>query len=59
MIDIKKLKADAQKEINEEMEKDAKGKIKSHLEKIAKAKAVLRNLEHEYDLLIEAICNEQ
>lgn len=58
MFDIKKIQEEAAKEVREDREKAAKAKIKTQMEKIAKAKSVLRGLEQELELLMEAIGNE-
>lgn len=47
MIDIKKVKEEAEKEFKEEKFKTAKTKVKSKLEELHKAKLVVSNIERE------------
>jgi len=55
MFDIKSVQAEAEKEIREEAAREAKTKIKDKLQQIAKAKAVVTNLEREYEVLLASI----
>lgn len=47
MVDINKIKAEAEKEVREEKEKKAKEKIKDLLRKRDSAKLVLDNIDRE------------
>lgn len=47
MIDISKVKSDAESEVREELGKKAKEEIKTILRKINQAKQVVANLERE------------
>ena len=51
MIDIKKVKADAARELREEAEESAKKKIVTKLRQIDQAERVLLNLRRELDAL--------
>lgn len=55
MFDIKTVEAEAKKEIAEEQGKRAKEKIKGHLAKICAARAVIANLEREYEVLLAEV----
>lgn len=55
MFDVKKAQAEAEKEIAEDQAKIAKGKIKDHLKRISTAKAVVANLEREYEVMLREI----
>lgn len=55
MIDIKKVKEDAAKEIREEREKAAKEKLIAKLRQIEYAEKVLRNLRAELVVLEEEL----
>jgi predicted GTPase len=58
MFDITKIEEEARKEVAEEQAKAAKTKIKAHLGKIAAAKAVLANLEREYEVILREVGSE-
>jgi hypothetical protein len=55
MFDIKKVEAEALKEIAEEKAKGAKTKIKASIAKIDAARTILRNLEEEHQVLLRDI----
>jgi len=55
MFDIKSVEKAAQEEIAKERGEAAKKKIKDHLRKVAAARAVVRNLEDEYQVLLQDI----
>lgn len=55
VFDIKAAQAEAEKEIAQEETNEAKGKIKAHLRKLAQARAVVANLEHEYEVLLRSL----
>lgn len=55
MFDVKKIQAEAEKEISEAQAVAAKGKIKDHLKRIAAARAVVANLERDYQVLLAEI----
>lgn len=55
MFDIKKVEEEARKEIAEEQAKAAKGKIKDKLAQISKARAVVQQLEREYEVMIQEV----
>jgi hypothetical protein len=55
MFDIKQIEADAKKEVAEEEGKAAKAAIKSKLQQISKARAVVANLEREYEVLLREV----
>lgn len=57
MFDIKAVEAEAKKELAEEQSKAAKTKIKAALKRIEDARAVLRNAEEEYQVILRAIGN--
>lgn len=52
MFDIKAAEAEAKKELAKEQCEAAKGMIKAHLKKIAAAKAIVVNLEREYEVML-------
>ena len=52
MFDIKKLEAEVDKEVADELIDAAKSKLKAKRRDIQRAKAVLRNLENEYQALL-------
>lgn len=54
-FDIKKVEEEARKEVSEEQATKAKGQIKAKLKAIADAKAVVANLEKEYQVLLLTI----
>lgn len=55
MVEVKSIQQEAEFELREEQSKIAKGKIKDHLRKIGAAKAVLANLEREYEVILREI----
>lgn len=55
MIDIKKVKEEAEKEFKEEKFKSAKAKVKSKLEELHKAKLVVANIQRELGDLYDEI----
>ena len=55
MFDINDVQKQAEAEIAKEAADKAKGKIKDHLKRIASAKAVVANLEREYQVLLAEI----
>lgn len=55
MFDIKEVEKQAKAELAEEQGKAAKAKIKEKLSQINKARAVVSNLEHEYEVLLREI----
>lgn len=55
MFDIKAVEAEAKKEINEAKATEAKKKIKTKLKQIEDARAIVRNLEEEYQVLLRDI----
>jgi hypothetical protein len=55
MFDVKKVEADAAKELAEEKATAAKSKIKDSLKKIAAAEKVLQNLRDEHAVLLRDI----
>lgn len=55
MIDIKKVKEEAEKEFREEKFKTAKAKVKSKLEELHKAKLVVSNIERDLGDLYDEI----
>lgn len=55
MFDIKKIQADAEKEIAEELATSAKKAIKDKLRSISAARAVVANLEREYEVLLREV----
>jgi len=57
MFDVTKAQKEAEAEIAEEALKAAKGKIKDHLKRLAAARAVVTNLEREYEVLLREIGN--
>lgn len=57
MFDIKKVQDEAEKEVREERMVKAKARIKDKLKSIESAKAVLANLEREYQDLLRAIAD--
>ncbi|MBT1154445.1 hypothetical protein J1C56_02450 [Aminobacter anthyllidis] len=55
MFDIKAVEAEAKKELNEERTKAAKAKLKAALKRIEDARAILRNAEDEYAVILRDI----
>lgn len=55
MFDIKKVVAEAEKEVAEEKAATAKTKIKASLKRIADAEAILRNAREEHEVLLRDI----
>lgn len=55
MFDVKKAQDEAKEELAKERTDAAKKKIKSKLKDIESARAVVRNLEREYEVLLEDI----
>lgn len=55
MFDIKKIEAEAKKELADEQSKDAKNKIKKKVREIEQARRIVRNLEGEYEVLLRDI----
>ena len=55
MMDVKKVQADANKELLEEREKKATGKIKAKMREIESAKLVVRNLERELQDIVDEV----
>lgn len=55
MFNIKEIEKEAKEELGNEQAQNAKTKIKSKLKQIEQARKVVRNLEHEYDMLLEDI----
>ncbi len=55
MFDIKSVEKEAKLEIAKEQAEKAKGSIKAKLKQIACARAVVANLEREYDVLIAEV----
>ena len=55
MFDIKEVEKAAREELAEEQSKNAKTKIKSKLKEIATARAIVANLEREYEILLQEI----
>ena len=54
MFDMKKIKDEAEKELQKERAEKAKKKIKNKLQEIESAKLIVRNLERELeDLYVE------
>lgn len=49
LVDINKVKEEAQKELVEEKFKKAKGKVKAKMEEIESARKAVRNLEIELE----------
>lgn len=49
LVDIKKVKDEAEKEMVEERFKKAKGKVKAKMEEIESARKTVRNLEIELE----------
>lgn len=47
MLDIKKVKEEAEKELREERETEAKEEVKDKLKALDDARAIVRNLERE------------
>lgn len=58
MFEIKKLEAEIDKEVAAEAIEMAKGKLKSKRREIGRAKAVVRNLEREYDALLLEVSDD-
>ena len=54
-FDARKVAAEAQEELAQERAAEAKTKIKAKLRQIAAAKAVVSNLEEEYQVLLRDI----
>ena len=52
MFDIKKLETEVDKEVAAEVLEAAKSKLKAKRREIGRAKAVVRNLENEYQALL-------
>lgn len=59
MMDIKKVQEEAKKEYQKERADRAKLRIKAKMKEIADAKQVVKNLEREYEDLLEEISDEQ
>jgi len=55
MIDLKKIEADARKEVAEDMAKQAKDKVKGKLREISAAEKVVRNLRNELQMILEDV----
>jgi hypothetical protein len=55
MFDIKKVEAEALKEISDEKATIAKSKIKAKLKQIADAERIVQNLRDEYGVLLRDI----
>lgn len=55
MTDIELIEAQAKKEIAEETSDSARKRIKSHLLRLIAARAVVTNLEREYEVLLREI----
>lgn len=55
MFDIKKVQAEAEAEIAKEQGEDAKKAIKAKLRSISAARAVVANLEREYEVLLREV----
>ena len=51
MFDINAAEREAKEELSEEQAKRAKGKIKAHLVKLSQARAIVANLEREYEAI--------
>ncbi len=49
MIDIKKVKEEAQREVYEEKMKEAKAKVKKKMQELESAKVIVKNLERELE----------
>lgn len=58
MFDVSAAQKQAQEELAKEASDKAKGKIKEHLKKIASAKAIVANLEREYEVILKEIGSE-
>jgi hypothetical protein len=55
LLDIKKVQEEAEAEVAKEEASKAKESIKAHLKKIAAARAVVSNLEREYEVLLRTV----
>ena len=55
MFDIKKIEAEAREELAEEQGKAAKASLKAKLKAISQARAVVANLEREYEVLLREV----
>ncbi len=55
MFDVKAVQKEAEEEVAAEQADAARGKIKGKLKDIAQAKAIVRNLEREYEVLLAEI----
>lgn len=49
LLDVKKVRSEAEKELREEREKEAKEALKAKLRELDDAKAVVRNIERELE----------
>lgn len=58
MFDIKTIEAEARKEVAEEQGKAAKAQIKAKLQAISKARAIVANLEREYEVLLREVASD-
>lgn len=58
MVDVKKAKEEALKEVNEEREKEAKIKIKSKLNELEKSRKVVKNIERELEDLYDELSQD-
>ena len=58
MVDVKKAKEEALKEVSEEREKEAKIKIKSKLIELEKARKVVKNIERELEDLYDELSQD-
>ena len=55
MFDVKKVQDEAKEELAKERGEAAKKKIKTKLKDIEAARLIVRNLEREYEVLLEDI----
>ncbi len=58
MFDIKKLDAEVDKEVSDEIIKAAKAKLTTKKRDVLRAKAVVRNLEAEYAALLVEVSED-
>lgn len=59
VIDVTGVEAEAKAELQEEAAKAAKGRLKDHLRKLSQARAVVANLEREYEVLLKTIALDE
>ncbi len=58
MFDIKSVEAEAKRELAEEQAKAAKSALKKKLAAISAARAVVANLEREYEVLLREVASD-